>query len=380
MALTLVTDDVIMYREDADEAYDARVEGSLADVGEVRFREDKNGIPTGYSKPLPVTDNGMLDPSELPSSTFSCEEAGDRRCRLYEALPSMLLAMNGLPSYAERTSAVRDGNGGWARVETARGEWQAKKAETETMGGGKLAYDHRRSVGRAGIDFLAGESARVGVSVHALRGKAEMGGVGEVELDGMGGGLSATWLVGGLYVDAQAAVTLYDVDVESSRHGKMPKKDVYGAGYGLGVDVGRRMSVGGMLVTPRAGVGWSKVELDDFTDMERYGGPRARVSVEEAVSVKGRLGVMLEMEVGSGGTSGQVFGSLDVEGEFSDETEVKVGGKPLKTEVRPTAVRVGLGGEFAVADGVVVRATGGFRTSGSGTSGYGGGLELRVRF
>ena len=377
VALTLVTDGMIENPEDAEAAY-ARVEGSLADVDEVRFRQDRDGVPTGYDKTLPVDDNGMLDTSELPSSTFSCDEAGDRRCRLYEALPSMLLAMNGLPSYAERTSAVRDGNGGWARVEAARGEWQAKKA---TMGGGKLAYDHRRSVGRAGIDFLAGESARVGVSVHALRGKAEMGGVGEVELDGMGGGLSATWLAGGLYVDAQAAVTLYDVDVESSRHGKMPKKDVYGAGYGLGVDVGRRMSVGGMFVTPRAGVGWSKVELDDFTDMERFGGgPRARVSVEDGVSVKGRLGVMLEMEVGSGGTSGQVFGSLDVEGEFSDETEAKVGGEMLKTEVRPTAVRLGLGGEFAVDDGVVVRATGGFRTSGSGTSGYGGGLELRVRF
>ena len=313
--------------------------------------------------------------------TLKCEDAGGR-CRLYEALPSMLLAMNAQPSYAERMSAARDGNGGWARVEASRGEWQAKKAETEKMGGGKLAYDHRRSVGRAGIDFLAGESARVGVSVHALRGKAEMGGVGEVELDGMGGGLSATWLAGGLYVDAQAAVTLYDVDVESSRHGKMPKKDVYGAGYGLGVDVGRRMSVGGMMVTPRAGVGWSKVELDDFVDMERADSPeaRARVSVEEADSVKGRVGVMVETEVGSGDASGRLFGSLDVEREFSDETEVKVGGRMLKTEVRPTALRVGLGGAFAVAEDVVVRGTAGFRTSGSGTSGYGGGLELQVRF
>ena len=143
------------------------------------------------------------------------------------------------------------------------------------------------------------------------------------------------------------------------------------------------------MVTPRAGVGWSKVGgvawssqvgLDDFVDMEPAGGPRARVSVEEAVSVKGRLGVMVEMEVGSGGTSGQVFGSLDVEGEFSDETSVKVGGRMLKTQVRPTAVRVGLGGEFAVDEDVVVRGTAGFRTSGSGTSGYGGGLELQVRF
>ena len=388
---------MIVHREDADEAYNARVEGSLKDVDEVRFREHRNGVFTGYSsKPVPVGDNGMLDldASGLPERdeseddgsedngmTLKCKDAPDDRCRLYEALPSVLVAMNALPSWAERTSAARDGNGGWARVEAAGGDWQAKKA-TRATAATPLAYDHRRSAVRAGVDFHAGESARVGVSVHALGGKAEMGGVGEVELDGMGGGLSATWLVGDFYVDAQAAVTLYDVDVESDMFGKMPKKDVHGAGYGLGVDVGRRMAVGGMSVTPRAGVEWSKVDLDEFVDMEREDSPeaRARVSVEEADSVKGRVGVMVEAEMGSGETSGRLFASLDVEQEFSEETEVQVGRELLKTEVRPTAVRVGLGGAFAVAEDVVVRATGGFRTSGSGTSGYGGGLELQMRF
>ena len=216
--------------------------------------------------------------------------------------------------------------------------------------------------------------------MHTLGGRAEMGGVGAVELEGMGGGLSATWLVGEFYVDAQAAMTWYDVDVESNMLGKMQKKAVHGAGYGLGVDVGRRMSVGGMMVTPRAGVEWSKVALDDFMDMEPAGGRRASVSVEEAGSVKGRLGVMVERELVMGAASGRVFGSLDVEQEFSEETEVKVGGQMLKTEVRPTAVRLGLGGAFAVAEDVVVRGTAGFRTSGSGTSGYGGGLELQMRF
>ena len=134
------------------------------------------------------------------------------------------------------------------------------------------------------------------------------------------------------------------------------------------------------MVTPRAGVEWSKVELDDFMDMERAGGERASVSMEEADSVKGHVGVMVEAEMGSGETSGRLFASVDVEQEFSDETEVKVGGQMLKAEVRPTAVRLGLGGAFAVDEDVVVRATGGFRTSGSGTSGYGGGLELQVRF
>ena len=418
--VTLVTNGIIMYREDAEEAH-ARMEGVYhpQSVLNVLFREDRDGVPTGYTRTLPVhrvsgeLDTSGLDPRPKPSmdptdptnpmdpetdpgagpgadpemdpeagpgapppSTFSCAGAIDGRCQLYEALPSMLLAMNAQPSWAERTSAARDGNGGWARVEAAGGDWQAKTATTATP----LAYDHRSSAVRAGVDFHAGESARVGVSVHALGGRAEMSDVGEVELDGVGGGLSAIWWAGDLYVDAQATVTLYDVDVESYTHGKMSKKDVYGAGYGLGVDVGRRMGVGGMMVTPRAGVEWSKVELDDFLDMEPAGGPRASVSVEEADSVKGRVGVMMETEVGSGETWGRLFASLDVEREFSDETEVKVGGELLKTEVRPTALRLGLGGEFAVDEAVVVRVTGGYRASGSGTSGYGGGLELQVRF
>ena len=390
VTVTLVTDGRVVYREDAEEAHAPRMVGAYdpSSVTNVRFREDRNGVPTGYSTSLTVTASGMLDTSKLdprpsppsppgpgaPTPAFSCADAGDRRCRLYEALPSMLLAMNAPPSYAERTAAPRGAHGGWARVEAVRGTWQAEKATTT----GELAYDHRRSMVHAGVDFIAGESARVGLSMHALKGKAEMAGVGEAKLNGMGGGLSATWLAGDFYVDAQAAMTLYDVDVESYTHGKMPKEDVSGAGYALAVDVGKRLPVGGMFVTPRAGLVWSKVDLSDFTDMERAGGPRARVAPEEASSVKGRLGVMLETEMGSG--EGAVFGSLDMEREFSDETAVKVGEEILKTEARPTAVRLGLGGAFKVDENTQVRATASYRTSGGGMSEYSGGLELQVQF
>ncbi len=406
--LTLVTDS--LYQDSAAAAND-RVEGSIAGIENVRYREDRDGVPTGYDEELSVPDNGDLPdvsglpprpepgddgpgrdgpgddgskdegpggdgPGRGPGMELVCEDAGDGRCGLYEALPSMLLEMNGLPSWAERTSAARDANGGWARVESARGKWRAKKAATA----GELDYDHRRSGVRAGFDFLAGENGRVGVSAHALGGKAQMSGVGEVELDGLGGGVSATWLSGDLYVDAQAGLTLYDVGVESYTHGKLLKKDVDGAGYALGVEVGARMPVGRALVTPRGGLSWSKAGLDDFMDMEAMGGRRARVSVEGARSVKGRVGVMVETELGMGGSSGRVYGSLDVERELSDETEVKVGGRLLETEVRPASVHLGAGGVFEVGENVVLKATAGYRTSGSGTSGYGGGLELHVRF
>ncbi len=478
VTVTLVTDGMVVHREDAEEAHAPRMVGAYdpSSVTNVRFREDRNGVPTGYSTSLTVTASGMLDASRLlsrlcpggqprgadgecpgtgepgtgdpsdpgtgdpgtgggggpadpgtggpgdpgtddpggpgtdpgtgpgapgtggpgtgdpsdpgtgpgapgtdgrpgaPTPTFSCARAGDDRCRLYEALPSMLLAMNGLPSWAERASAARDGNGAWARVEAARGEWRARTATTT----GELAYDHNRGAGQAGVDFIAGESVRGSVSAHAVGGSAEMSGVGEVDLKGWGAGVSATWLDGGLYVDAQAAVTLYDVDVKSHAHGRMSKESVHGAGYALGVDVGARVPVGEAFVTPRAGLAWSRVDLADFTDMETAGDAemRARVSAADADSVKGRVGVALEAAAGPG----RLFGSFDVEGEISDETEVSVGGETLKAQARPTAAHLGLGGVFDVGENVRLKATAGYRTSGGGMSGYDGALELQVRF
>ena len=172
------------------ENVNAQVEGSLEGVSSVRLREvGPNGVPIGYSETLPVNPDGTLNTSGLDprgdgggGMTLRCEDAWDRRCRLYEALPSMLLAMNDLPSYAERTAAPRDARGGWARVGAARGTWQAEKETTA----GTLAYDHHRSMVHAGAVDLISESARVGASMHALRGKAEMAGVGSVKLNGMG--------------------------------------------------------------------------------------------------------------------------------------------------------------------------------------------------
>ena len=375
--LTLVIDRLIPYLEDVN----AQVDGAIMGIENARLREHRNGVPTGYEYPggLQVGDDGLLDSSELPNRpVFSCGMAGDGRCRMYEALPSMLLALNALPSWAERASAPRDANGAWARVEASGGEWRAKKAMTT----GTLAYDHRWVVGRMGVDFTPREDLRVGWSVHVPRGKAEMAGVGEVELDGVGAGVSATWRDGDLYVDAQAAVTRYDVGFESNMHGELLDNDVSGVGYALGVEGGKRMAVGGTFVTPRAGLAWSDVDLGDFTDMETAGAPerRSRVSVQDARSVKGRAGVTVEKEMGMGAVPGLLFGSLDVEREFSDETEVQVGEQMLKTQVRPTAVSLGAGAVFDVRENVLLRAVAGYRTSGGGTSGYRGGLELQVRF
>ena len=158
VTIRIETTDGVLYREDARMIADRAVSGDLDDnVGQEVVFVDSAGR-TGDITELPPRPPPPEQPPEQsePVNTFRCEVAEHGRCGLYEALPSVLLSMNGLPSYAERMSAVRDGNGGWARVEAVRGEWRAKKASPDGATPGKLAYDHRRIVGRAGVGLRRG--------------------------------------------------------------------------------------------------------------------------------------------------------------------------------------------------------------------------------
>ena len=172
-------------------------------------------------------------------------------------------------------------------------------------------------------------------------------------------------------------MTLYDVDLEAANLGPL-KKGVDGLGYALAVEVGKRMESGmGMSVTPRAGLVWSKVDMDDFT---QQAGVRPRISVEDADSLAARVGVMLETAAGSQDAPGRMFGTLDVEHEFSDETSVNVAGNRLETTVEPTGVRLGLGGTFRLGEDLSLRAVAGYTMSSGGRNDFGGGVELGLRF
>ena len=154
----------------------------------LEFALDGNGfvtIPRGRGRDIP----------------WFCDlSSGDGQCRLYEALPSVLLGMNDLPTRAERMSAPRDARGGWMRVEAGSGKW---KADTSTRP--NLRYDHRRYGVRAGMDFAVSETVRLGFSAHLLEGKAEMasplGGDNEIDVSGTGVGVHATaMMAGGVHV------------------------------------------------------------------------------------------------------------------------------------------------------------------------------------
>ena len=308
-------------------------------------------------------------------ASFDCDMAAqaDDRCRLYEALPSVLLAMNGLPTYEERMAAARSEAGGWARVETGRGEW---KADSSTRAG--VAYDRARSGVRVGVDRPVGETGRIGLSAHGLRGSANMTqNGGKIELSGMGVSLYGSAVVGsGVYVDASAQGTRYDVKLTSAT-GRTLKDGVSGIGYALAAEAGRPMALtGNVTLTPRAGFVWSRVSLGDFADSRAA----TLVSMEDAESLTGRAGVSVALA--PGGSDGfRVVGSAEATHEFSGDTGIRVAGTPLKASPETTGARFALGAAHGWGEGrFALQASANYTTGGSVGDGFGGGLSLSARF
>ena len=307
------------------------------------------------------------------TTTMNCDSATDDRCRLYEALPSVLLAMNGLPTREERLAAARNGSGGWARVETARGEWTA---DSSTRTG--VAYDRSHSGVRVGVDGAVGETGLFGVSLHGLRGSADMTqNGGKAELSGVGLSVSGAAEVGdGVYIDAQAGVTRYDVKL-TSKTGRILKDGAKGTGYALAVEAGRAVAVSdSVTLTPRAGFVWSRVSLGDFAD-SRLATP---VSVEDAESLMGRAGMGVEMTPdGAGGL--RAFGSAEATHEFSGETVTRVLDTRLKASPETTGARFALGVAHDWGEGrFALQGSANYATGGSDGEGFGGGLSLSMRF
>ena len=222
-------------------------------------------------------------------------------------------------------------------------------------------------------------NARIGLSMHGLEGSAELTqGGGKIELTGMGMGVNATAMAGDIYIDAQAAMTRYDVEITSAT-GMMLKDGADGTGFALAVEAGRPMAMGAMgmsgdlTLTPRAGLAWSQVSLDDFTDTRSAG-----VSVEDASSLVGRLGLGVETQV-EGGL--RLAASVDVMQEFQEETEATVGGTALKASAKTSSVRIGLGASHSWGeDRYALQASANYTAGGGDNTELGGGLSLSVRF
>ena len=383
--------EVVVRAAGEEAAFDAlkRVEGRLYDQGrlpDVKLQRagEEEARRVGRIDSSDAIADGVYDVGLLPVAGGEGEyvfgEDYAPRARVYEALPSVVLGLNGLRGFGERMTAPRSAQGGWARVEALRGKW---KAEASTSG--VKYYRHHRHGVAVGLAGALGEEALVGVSLHHRRGSAEvseggdleLSGTGDLELSGTGVGVSGTWVREEVYVDVQAEMTGYEADLTSSRRGVL-KKDVSGLGHALGVEAGRRLALerlpAGVVLTPRAGLVHSRVSVDAFSDAMD-----SRVTVDGARSLKGRVGVEAEVKVG-GSPGSRVFGSVEVEHEFSTGRKVRVSGRELRSEADATWLRLGLDGAHTWEEGRYTLQGGvGCATSGSSYE-FGGGVSLRVQF
>ena len=324
------------------------------------------GLGTARSVPEGAYDVGVV---RTASGALRAVSRLAPRTRVYEALPSVLLGMERPASHADRAAAPRASDGAWARVAASRGSWEA--ASSANAG---TEYDHRGFSFQAGVDAVLGEETRAGLSVHVRRATAKVShNGGEIEARGAGVGLSATWSPGPFFVDGQAAATLYDVDLDSSLRGRL-KDDAGAQGLSAALEAGRMVPVAdGVTVTPRARVAYSSLSLSDFVD-DAAG---ARVSLDRGRSLTGRAGALAERVFGEG----RIFGSLDIEREFSAETRMSVAGTSLETAGEATRWLVGVGGEHGWEDGrFALRGALDYASSGGGARDYGARASLSMRF
>ena len=327
------------------------------------------------------------------------------RARLYEVLPSVLLGLVDLTPYSTRMAVPRRTTGDeevmvqsskgermampgsrtgvWVRLAVRDGERMADTSTTATdFWHQSLAWDVKQTDFEAGLEVPTDERLVLGVSAHYRQSEATVKKGGTMEASGTGVGLSLTWTDdSGLYVDGQLSYTRFFDITMASANSAVGSITSTGGGNGLavGVEVGQPMSMGGLTVIPRGGLSWSSVDQDAFDEPARIDGA-GRVAPDKEQSVQGRVGVLAEL--GSGEADGRLYASLDLEHEFSSKHAVMVAGTRLATEVKPTWVRLGVGGAMSLDGHDTTLLTGDafYATAGSDNTDFGGGLAVTFRF
>ncbi len=289
------------------------------------------------------------------------------RHRVYEALPSVLLALNALPAHGDRFAAAGAPRGAFARFDAGGGDRRPASSTAASR------HDYRRFAFEAGIEGAAGERGVFAVSVHHVRGRADVEtDGGRVEITGTGARVSGAWLPAeDYYVSAQAAATLYEADLDSALEGALAR-DLSGRGYAAGVEAGRRLELGRVALTPRAGADWSMVEMSSFTDSVNE-----RVSLDAGRRVAARAGLRAE----TGVFAGRVFATADVERELSGAMRATAADRRFEADAEATWLRLGLGGAHEWADGrIALRAAADYAAARNGNRDFSGSAALTVRF
>jgi outer membrane autotransporter protein len=275
----------------------------------------------------------------------------------------------------------------WLRTS---GSWIDGDATVDVLGmSHAVSYDTTQWVVQGGVDFglYEGAAGRVVGSVFGQWGRSDTevmrpdgGRAGTIDVDGYGGGASATWYgENGLYVDLLAMVNVYSPDIAADLLGTISSTDSWG--LGTSIEAGYALEIAsGVRIVPQGQLIWQRLWLDDHTD-----DLRTLVDWESGHNLEGRLGVAIEAG-GFATSGGGFFGYADVNvvHEFVDPGSISLHGVELSHNIDQTSVEFGGGvnlvgataaGSFAVyldgdyrvpIDGggaTVAQGTGGIRTN-----------------
>ncbi len=327
------------------------------------------------------------------------------RARLYEVLPLMLLDLMESIPYSIRMAAplvttgeevvmesskgermVNPGSGTivWARGTASDGKRMADASTTATgLGNQSLSWDIEKTGFEAGLNIPAGDNLMLGASAHYRQADATVKAGGAMEASSAGLGLSLTYMDdSGFYVDGQLTYTRFSniemVETTSSTN-RVIWSGGSGTGMAVGVEVGQRMTVANMTMTPRGGLSWASVDMDAFAEPVTIDGS-GMVTPDKEQSVQGRVGVLAEL--GPEDTDRRLYASLDLEHEFSPEHEVIAAGTRLTAKIKPTWVRLDVGGSVPLGDSDTMMLAGDafYAAAGGGNTDFGGGVALTIRF
>ena len=131
-------------------------------------------------------------------------------------------------------------------------------------------YDLNHFGAEAGVSFSFGENLGGSISARYVNGSAEVespAGNGEIEAQGIGAALGASWRsASGYYAAGRAALIDYDVDASSDKRGQLTR-NAGARGYSVGIEAGMRVALGEKIkLTPRAwmmGAGFLNAEFTD---------------------------------------------------------------------------------------------------------------------
>ena len=324
-----VEDQQVWNQRQDDHNLDVEVNGEkLVDDGEV-IRRAGPALGTAFDIAVRKID----DDPDFDIIEFS--RGYGPRASVYESLPETLHMLNRLSTRQERGGAATSPDFPfWMQAEGSR----ATREPTDSTTGAD--WQMERWALHAGYRVPVTEDIEAGLSLHYgdsstdVSAMAELGG-GEIDTESYGLGASLTWhLENGIYLDAQGAANWYDSDLSVTDRGTL-KSGVDGTGWALALEIGRRVEMTELTVTPHARVVYSEVDPDSFVD--KFGG---RVSSDSDDRTMGGLGVTFE------GRRGWVL--AEFQREFGTGTSVDVTGTSLKQRMARARARIATGGSASV--------------------------------